>query len=375
MPKLNNFIITATCLLLFLSNNNQLFADGKNVNQWQGPHKHIVREAYKRLKLHLGCDIPELQKHIGDNQNGSDQFNPGGLVVIGAFREDEEDIVYKYGGIGNINVFNTHFWKADDGDDVLTTFPSIISIIGSFPNAFVKTKKYINGDYDFRVGFVNYRYSSLFSYYKTGKIYSPGYWDIAGLYLNDPASYIHNQATRDRIVWEIIGRVCHLLADINTPAHVKNDMHFPPCPTLGKYDFYEHEMDARYYNYTAQTAENYGSLVPIYYTHFSIPNANTLKNLFYTSAQIADHFNSDDEGGNDYPGSNDPFTNYYVGVNNSGNFITLQQKIASLPPVSNNYDKSVNRYEINVDSVAMHCFALFSSFNKCDSKFFALVCI
>ena len=148
MKKFNKFILIATCLLLFLANNNQLFAGGgKETQQWQGPHKHIVQEAYKRLKLHLGYDISELQKHIGDNQNGSDQFNPGGLVVIGAFREDEEDIVYKYGGIGDINVSNTRFWKADDGDNVSTSFPFPLSVIGSFPNAFEKAKKYINGDY------------------------------------------------------------------------------------------------------------------------------------------------------------------------------------------------------------------------------------
>jgi hypothetical protein len=143
MNKLNNFIIIATCLLLFLSNNNQLFAGGEDVKQWGGPHKHIVRESYSRLYLHLGYNIPELKKHLGNDENGSGPFIPGGSIVIGAFREDEEDIVYGYGGVGNINVSNTHFWKADDGDNVLTTFPSIISIIGSFPNAFVKTKKYI----------------------------------------------------------------------------------------------------------------------------------------------------------------------------------------------------------------------------------------
>ena len=341
MKKLNYLI--PLFFLFFLVTNNQLFSDGKDAKQWGGPHKHIVREAYKRLKLHLGYDIPELKKHIGDDQNGVGQFNPGGLVVIGAFREDEEDIVYGYSGPGGAYVSFTHFWKADDGDSIHTFFPSPFDMIGSFPNAFEKAKKYIYGNYTFSFQSLNHRYtSSLFDYYKDSWIYRNN-------------SYIqHTEIERNIVVWEIIGRVCHLLADVNTPAHVKNDPHFPP-QVGGKYDFYEKEMDARRYNYTAETAANYGSLVPIHYTHSSI-DTNTLKVLFYTSAQIADHFNSDDKGGNDYPGSNDPFDEYCIGVDNSGNFIGLQEKIDSLPPVSNNWNFNLQRYEINVEDVAEHSF-------------------
>ena len=44
---------------------------------------------------------------IGDNQNGTGQFNSGGLVVIGTFRED---IMYGYKWL---YVTLTHFWRPD----------------------------------------------------------------------------------------------------------------------------------------------------------------------------------------------------------------------------------------------------------------------
>jgi len=37
-----------------------------------------------------------MKDHIGTTETGYGRFLPGNLIVIGAFREDEEDIVYGY---------------------------------------------------------------------------------------------------------------------------------------------------------------------------------------------------------------------------------------------------------------------------------------
>jgi tetratricopeptide (TPR) repeat protein len=333
--------------LLFLLNNNHLFSSddkkGKDIYQKSGPHKHIVREAYKRLKLHLGYDIPELQKHIGNDENGISDFNPGGLVVIGAHREDAEDIVYKHNKL--FGVYLTHFWRPDHGDSA-----KLYYLLKLWENAFEKATTYVNGNYSFSFESQSYSYANslyytaLFNYYKTRSIKRNG------------VSVTHTPVQRDKVVWEIIGRICHLLADVTTPAHVKNDIHVA-LPSNAYSDTYENYMDAHHYYYTYQTAANYGSLVPIHITDPSYVNnsVKTLKNLFYTSAQIADHFNSDDFPGNDSWGINDNFSLYYTGKNSNGSIINLENKINSLPTVSYTQNNS-GFYTVIYDSVARHCF-------------------
>ena len=51
----------------------------------------MIRKAYKLLKEYLGQDITELLEHLGYEEQGNGQFNPGGLVVIGAYQEDHSD--------------------------------------------------------------------------------------------------------------------------------------------------------------------------------------------------------------------------------------------------------------------------------------------
>ena len=44
---------------------------------YEGVHPHMVREAYKLLKYYVGQDIREMKNHIGYNEEGVGQFNPG----------------------------------------------------------------------------------------------------------------------------------------------------------------------------------------------------------------------------------------------------------------------------------------------------------
>lgn len=83
-------IIATTIVLLFM---------GKLIAHYGEAHQHLVREAYNLLKYQLGCDITEMVNHIGNNEIGTHYFDPGGLVVIGAYREDLEDIVYRLCGV------------------------------------------------------------------------------------------------------------------------------------------------------------------------------------------------------------------------------------------------------------------------------------
>ena len=130
-----------------------------------------------------------------------------------------------------------------------------------------------------------------------------GYFD----YCNEPLQVYWSQSFREKIVWEIVGRVCHLLADVNTPAHALYDQH---DPFFGGSDFYENAMGNyslySQYDYLAALNQNnqYGGAINV------LNKPNPLKYLFYTSAQIAGHFPSSDVNGNNNAGLNEPFSNY-----------------------------------------------------------------
>ena len=77
-------IIGLISLLSFISSQT-IYGHG------EGVHQHMVREAYKLLKYFVGQDIREMKDHVGYNEEGNGQFNPGGLIVIGAYQEDHSD--------------------------------------------------------------------------------------------------------------------------------------------------------------------------------------------------------------------------------------------------------------------------------------------
>lgn len=106
----------------------------------QRTHQYIVREGYQLLKNQIGL-IPIMDSHVGNDEiNGPFQT---GLIVTGAYREDEEDLVYHWSKDDKIPdvtdyygnpipgiiawlaaqtapsdpfVSTTHFWEADNGD-------------------------------------------------------------------------------------------------------------------------------------------------------------------------------------------------------------------------------------------------------------------
>lgn len=122
-------------MLFFLCSFNSIFGHG------EGVHQHMVREAYKLLKYHVGSDINEMKDHVGYNEEGVGQFNPGNLIVIGAYQEDHTDATNEGFGLFGWMVTNTHFWDPDQGD-----FSTFDYAGHSYTNAYQKARKYIYPD-------------------------------------------------------------------------------------------------------------------------------------------------------------------------------------------------------------------------------------
>ncbi len=316
------------CVIFFLiSCMNIIFAHD------YGVHQHLVRESYKLLKSYVGQDIREMKDHVGYNEVGISVFNPGNLLVIGTHREDEEDPVYQNGFPFGWTVTNTHFWDPDRGDD---SHFNLLGIV--YDNAYQKAIKYYYGGYILSIpasipcvierklrvhtalgdeliiypdepqyGGFYLSYYSLVDFYKnlrlkTQLIGKNQMWNVTKQrweYWNGDV-YVSREL-RDALIWEILGRVTHLLGDMTVPAHTLNDPHPPTNP-----DSYENWMNqpSIYNQWTYQNAINQGELIDVTYDY------NPLKSLFYPTAQIANFFSSNDVDGNNINDINDSFILY-----------------------------------------------------------------
>lgn len=114
-----------------------------------------------------------------------------------------------------------------------------------FENAFYKSLKLFGGEYELRVPYpgeiieVYEAPSNLAQYYKDGIIFYKGFYNSLGQYTIRNYWDISSQEFRDKDVWEILGRICHLLGDMTVPAHVHNDEH---VPLFFDEDYYEEEI-------------------------------------------------------------------------------------------------------------------------------------
>ncbi len=293
----------------------------------QDAHKHITAQAMELLKHQFPyVNFSLLSQNIGDMQTsngGSFPFQVG-KAVTGAFREDEEDVVFNImGPVGaSWYVSNSHFWNADnrnDGDNSLTT----LNDIGDYPNAYTKICRYIDGDWRYWNGngyggrkyleyynpvqgrVYNYSYAKrsndpsdpggLINFFKTKKIWLESYYPIS---FPSQITYVQAYVSLDdgrfrNIVWELVGRMCHLLEDMNVPAHTHNDVH---VSILGG-DCYEDFMTqaSNYNNYTWYTASNNGTFTngSGMIDPYAINNPDErVRYLMYTANQLADHWPS-----------------------------------------------------------------------------------
>lgn len=146
-------------------------------------------------------------------------------------------------------------------------------------------------------------------FFKTGQCYLEGYIGLYDpdnpVYISPPEPLNMDLAQAKRFAAQILGRVCHLLADMSVPAHVKNDLH--PC-SVGDRDTYELFMGNNLLGgcndehtsfpaeqWTTATATAQGGLLT---QVLSMSDYDAIRYLFYTTSQIADHFPSDDAAGN-----------------------------------------------------------------------------
>lgn len=295
-------------------------------------HQYLTVEGYKLLEKTLLLKYPELSVNLGvPGSTAGKRAWEVGTLVAGAWREDEEDVVYKYTDIvlydGGGRTLS-HFWDPDNGDYNKNTFQLAkfgkLKETKPYENAYEKIGKYVNGgwdliyDYNSIVGCpsgafgtplnstitgISFSYLSLADFYLTGRVYTKGYRDIKGeLHAASPSIEYLGEEFRKKIVWQILGRMCHLMQDMSVPAHVHRDCHGDPDDGIRMDSFEEMFSCDNDFSSNAQFVyDNYGGFLN------PIGKTNPVHYLMYITAQMADHFGSNGpyEGdGNDILGGN-----------------------------------------------------------------------
>jgi hypothetical protein len=304
-------------LSFVLASSQVLYAHKQHV------HQYIVREAYHLLRTYTGKVIPVIHDHIG----GLESFYAGDsawqrpFVTTGAWREDEEDVVYGYRNISPFFkdlalVSITHFWNADKGNFTPNKFrihpnPLPLTEIGPFENAYQKLLEYATGGWviwyprsivarnsvnghplEIRSGSqgIPVVYHSLAEFYKSKILHLRSdqgpytVFDVTErkiLLPGEVSKVLVDDDTRNRLVWEILGRMCHLLGDLSVPAHTHGDEHGLD------HDDYEEWMGGETHPYLEWNCNNVGNLID--------PTAvsdDPLHYLMYTMQQRADRFES-----------------------------------------------------------------------------------
>ncbi len=294
----------------------------------QHVHQYIVSEAYELLRAQHG-DIPEMQNHVG----GLEQFYAGAYawqlpyLTTGAWREDVEDPVFGYRLTNLLNNYSlvsiSHFWDADQGNlnsNLFRVNPFGIPFdIGPYENSYDKLVRYAAGGWilwfqdtmivqqesnghflllssatvpdPFPYRGVPLAYDTLVNFYRNHRMTLRT--DVLGAYvvfdINDQKvitdqisrSILVFPDVRDRIAWEVLGRMCHLLGDLSVPAHTRRDEHgLDP-------DSYENWMGGAGQPYTVWTGANAGPFANPY----TVDN-DPLHYLMYTLHQQTNHFGS-----------------------------------------------------------------------------------
>ena len=228
----------------------------------------------------------------------------------------------------------THFWEADQGDDAPTNLDWVPNL--QIPNAYQKILRYFN---DMWIGInsrveartvqgeqvrlytvagnegANMHYNNIIELFKSGKMYV-SYAIVLNIQTGQSRGYIGdifiNETLRKKIVFEILGRMCHLIADMSVPAHVHNNSHIPALGTTDKY-----EQDFMFVKWNDESfslpSVTYWDANRVWNTFGNIMNPyvsydSPLHLLMYSTNQLADHFASRTVAGDDI------FNSIYVGV-------------------------------------------------------------
>ena len=273
-----------------------LFAHKGNV------HQYLVSQGYQLFKS-TNSSISQIENN----------FN---TILAGAIEEDENDPVFHYKDFlvgDNAIISISHFWDADDGNFNDNTFrvawQNFAGTIGPYHNAYLKARLYADGGWTYtfnhtpwlRVQKANGDWLRLVD--NTPYPISLSYYSLADLFVNNRmrteliGTYeMFNENTqryewydgdvyvdddfKNQVVFEFLGRLCHLLGDMSVPAHAHGDEHGLP-PT----DEYEDWMGSSTQNYSVFNYQNVGGLR--YPT-----DSDPIHYLMYTTQQRADYYGS-----------------------------------------------------------------------------------
>ncbi len=301
---------------------------------FESVHMYICIQALTLLKDKFpNINFSVLESHIGTmNDCGTAPWQIG-TITAGACREDREDVVFDITGPFNWFVTNSHFWNADnrtDGDNSLTTL-NILGFNYDYPNAFTKINRFIDGQWFkwtgggygernyIRLNPTNgflYRFSyhtrGLIDFFKTKKIWYHSYINTLGQEIIVDEEVTLDDITFNRIIWQLLGRMAHLLEDLTVPAHIHNDVH---PPILGGDCYHGYIDNGAYQNFTWYTAKNAGGFINPYEN-----GSDPIRYLMYTASQLGDHYPSGPDcleipqqhfGNNFLPGGSNPMIIQY----------------------------------------------------------------
>lgn len=314
-------------------------------------HQYIIKEAYSLLVHHLGTSIPEFDKHIlgynglcteGEFDNLADFHWQYSTVAGGAWSEDiqdpirfmhEKDIFFGLGK-GSLTSIN-HFWDPDSKNpqynesfrltlnhnpwpyswwdfSVCSMAHNLDFYIDTDLMAYKKAIIYL-GIKEYKPKITDYAFFTC----KGQSIMSPIYFGYSlSDWYHDYFQYGDTvlQNRKKDIIYQFIGRVCHLLGDMSIPAHVHCDEHglwHDPYEDAMNYKEWEGNkmspcIDEEKNISSAQERVEFWNAEKIFSEKGSIVNPwcypadqNPYWFLFYTTAQIADHFASNRSNGDD----------------------------------------------------------------------------
>ncbi len=315
MRNLKLFIITILCLSF---SNSSLYSQKDNQERlWGGSHKYSTQEAWKLVKHQFP------NNYYGYFDQGIGSFNEylynldyeTGTVMAGTLREDINDVVYYPSGPCAVDGrhTSTHFWDGDEQDDYLWTIfdctyrqalqkffsywhlraiPDNYAFIILGKSPFFKVS--LNGSNQFILIYITVpdgcnlaqaiKNPSLVMVNKY--VNENGQTQLVNQPIDDFFTYTAT-ATSDytvavkKALWEILGRMCHLLQDMSVPAHAKNDIHSGDEP-------YEKVLEYRFLGVNFLTAYQQGGVIKLNKL------CNPLRTIFYIQNQIADRFPTED---------------------------------------------------------------------------------
>jgi len=329
---MKKFIIILILVLFSITGN--LFSQKDETNLVSDKHKYVTYQGWELIRsIHPEVTYTPMHNAMKNPSNGNygdyysaeyDGTGPWekGTILTGSYREDKEDPVYCYCGTLDCDLTRPHFWNADVGD--VNRGYSSDSYIWQGANEKMKAYWTSNipgydgkglsigpirkGDLDYSVSI---RYNNLAQVYQDPwfvvvdyerpytRCGETGWGGINGSiplvqYLTLWCGKTEQEAfiIIRKIVWEIVGRMCHLIQDMGVPAHVHDDPH----PSLIDADYYEYDylnVQGHYLDKTYADAITQGA----FYNEEPIININNLQNpirtITYLANQLSDRFPSD----------------------------------------------------------------------------------